>query len=207
MNRVSMKLVSLLFIVVVFNLYGCGAKGPSPIPNVYYETEPELSVEIVKIEPKPTMRDSGNGGLIGLLVKSGRASNMKEQLEGIKGETVKELLRQQISAKMEESFEISDVEDNPQLALEVNITTWGWFLPTAALGIKAGSYQFEIIGSASVYDQNLPKKKEIAYITAFSQKPLGNDPDKNETQQALLQAIDDFSNQVVKVLLANAEAS
>jgi|GEM_PF-3116099 len=199
------KLLQIVFVLFMFNLYSCGVKGPSPIPSSYYETEPELSIEIVKIEPKPVMRDSGGGGLIGLIVKSGRSSNMKEQLEGIKGETVKELLRQNISAKMEEAFDISDVEDNPGLALEVSITTWGWFVPTTALGIKTGSYQFEIIGSASVFDQIQPARKEVAYITAFSQKPLGNDPDKDETQQALLQAIDDFSNQVGNMLLSNGE--
>ncbi len=201
----SEKLLQIVFVLFVFNLYSCGVKGPSPIPSTYYETEPELSVDIVKIAPKPVMRDSGQGGLIGLLVNSGRSSNMKEQLEGIKGETVKELLRQNISDKMEEVFDIADVEDNPGLALDVNITTWGWFVPSTAFGIKTGSYQFEIIGFASVFDQMQPERKEIAYITAFSQKPLGNDPDKEETQQALLQAIDDFSTQVANMLLSSSE--
>jgi len=197
------KLLLVVFVLLTFNLYSCGVKQPSPIPPTYYETEPELCVDIVRIAPKPFMRDSGQGGIIGLVVNSSRSNNMQEQLEGIKGETVQELLRQKISDKMEAVFDIADVEDKPGLALEVTVTTWGWFVPTTAFGIKTGAYQFEIIGAATVFDQTQPERKEIAWISAFSQKPLGNDPDKDETQQALLLAIDDFSTQVANMLLSN----
>ncbi|WP_043807722.1 hypothetical protein [Desulfatibacillum aliphaticivorans] len=159
-----------------------------------------MSVTVSKIKDKPTMRDSGQGGLIGALVNAGRASGMREQLEGIKGETVRELLRQRLSEKMEEHYYI--VDDEPQLAMEVKVSTWGWFVPSTMLGIKTGAYQCEIIGKVEIWDMTCKRKKKVAYVTAVSQKPLGDDPNKDFAQEALLLAVDDFAQKTAELLMA-----
>ena len=159
-----------------------------------------MSVAIVKITDRPALRDSGGGGLIGLAVSAGRASDMRTIFEGIEGETVKELLRQQISDKIESAFIIE--EESEDLALEVTVTNWGWFVPTAAFGIKTGSYQLEIFGLVSVYTL-APEKKQLTSFHAMAQKPLGNEPTTEDTQKALMEAIDEFSTQVATFLLTS----
>ena len=178
---------------------GCGPK-VMPIPGQYRNQDHEMTVAVIKIRDKPTMRDSGQGGLIGALVNAGRASSMKKQLEGVKGETIKELLRQKISEKMEEEFYV--VDDEPQLAMEIELSTWGWFVPSTAFGIKTGAYQCEIIGKVIVYDLMEKKKKKVAWVTAISQEPLGDSPGKDYAMEALLHATEDFSQKAASALLA-----
>jgi hypothetical protein len=177
-------------------IQGCAA-GPKPIPAAYFDKQHQISVQVSRIGD-PSFRDSGQGGLIGLAVGLGRSSDMKEMFAGIKGDTVKELLRQEIEKKLEGAFAVED--DSKDLALEVQITQWGWFLPTTAFGIKTGSYQLEIIGQVSV-NEITPEKKQIAGLSVYSQKPLGNEPTAELTQQALKQAIEDFAEKAKVTLL------
>jgi hypothetical protein len=181
-------------------LFGC-ATGPKSIPDAYYQKDYYMSVDVVKCSEKPQMADSGGGGLIGLMVKGARAKTMKEKMEGIRGDAFKELLRQNISQKLEDYFEV--VGEDAELATEISIVQWGWFLPTTAFGIKTGSYQFVIGGEVKVFDNNDGKKTRIASVSVTSAQPMGNDPTKDASQEALLKAIEDFSNQAVDVILAN----
>lgn len=193
-------IVLVLFIAVL--MQSC-ASGPQPIPSTYYEKPHQISVQVTEIREKPSFRDSGQGGLIGGLVSLGRSSDMKEMFEGIKGETVKELIRQEIEKKLEETFAVE--EESKDLGLEVEISQWGWFLPTTAFGIKTGSYQLEIIGNISVYEV-VPEKKRIAGLSIISQKPLGNKPTSEICQQALKEAITDFAEQAKTTLLKDKKS-
>jgi hypothetical protein len=160
-----------------------------------------MCVVVVRCSEKPLFQDSGGGGLIGLMVSAGRSSNMKKKMEGISGDTVKELLRQSISGKLEDYFDL--VEEDAPLATEIKVNQWGWYLPTTAFGIKTGSYQMRILGEVKVYDTSNGKKARIASVTGSSEQSLGDDPEADVTQEALLKAIDDFSTQVVDVILQN----
>ncbi len=192
----------LLSFTTIFLLYGCAA-GPKPIPTTYFQKDYEMSVGVTKCPEKPQMMDSGRGGIVGLIVLAGRASEMREKMEGIKGSALKELLRQRISSKLEKHFEIVDTQTS--LSTEVQIYIWGFFLPTTAFGIKTGSYQFRIQGSVDVYDNKGDKKIQIANTSPIiTEQPMGNDPTKDVAQEAMLQAIEDFTNKVVSTILANA---
>jgi len=78
----KMFIVLVSIFISVF-IQGC-ASGPQPIPATYFDTPHHLSVQITQIKENPSFRDSGNGGLIGLVVGAGRSSDMKEMFEGIK---------------------------------------------------------------------------------------------------------------------------
>ncbi len=192
------KLASLLILMCITLIFQSCASGPQPIPSAYFEKPHEISVRITNIDDKPSFRDSGNGGLVGLLVNAGRSSDMKTMFEGISGDTVKELLRQSIENQLEGTFTVDD--DSKDLGVEVEISHWGWFLPTTAFGIKTGSYQLEIMGTVSVYEVT-PDKKRVAGLVIVSQKPLGNKPTAEICQEALKQAIVDFAAQAKNTLL------
>jgi len=186
------RVFSMVFVIFVnMIIYGC-ASAPPNLPSTYFENQREMSINVVKINDKANFRDSGQGGIIGAVMSISRSSNMQEMFEGIKGETVKELLRQEIEKKLESTFAID--EESKDLGLEIEVSQWGWFLPTTAFGIKTGSYQLDLVGSVSVYDLRSEKKK-VAQVKITSQKPLGNDPTALACQQALKQAIEDFAEQ------------
>lgn len=192
------NLILLLAIMVTSAVFQGCASTPMSIPSSYMNKDREISVQISEIEEKPEFRDSKGGGIIGWAVSLGRSSDMKEMFEGVKGETVKELLRQKIEQKFDGPFVVD--EESKDLRLEVEVIQWGWFLPTTAFGIKAGSYQLEIIGNVRVYDLSTDNEN-VAGVMVTSQKPLGNNPTAEACQTALQQAIDDFSEKAAKTLL------
>jgi len=179
-----------------FFVVGCAST--KPLPRAYLESDHEMAVDYSRLKPKPVMRDSGQGGLIGILVNAGRGSNMREKLAGIQGETLKELLRQEITKQLEKKFIIA--EDKKDLILDVNIETWGWFVPSTMLGIKTGAYQCEIMGRVRMLDVKL-KNKEVACVDLHVQKPLGNDPTPASAQEALLGASHEFATKLAEFLL------
>jgi len=197
-NKILWLAVLVCFTMIFMS--GCATAPPKHLPAKYTQEDHEMSIEIVKISDKPALRDSGGGGLIGIIVSADRASDMRDIFEGIEGETVKELLRQQISDNLESAFIID--EESEDLALEVTVTNWGWFVPTTAFGIKTGSYQLEIFVTVSVYTLN-PEKKQITTFRAIAQKPLGSDPKTEDTQKALMEAINELSTQVATFVLSS----
>lgn len=188
----------LLSIAISVLTTGC-IMPPTPIPASYFNQNHEMSVKVTRCPPAPQMMDSGQGGIIGALVNATRASGMTKNMEGIKGETVSELLRQKVTGKMEDCFDV--VDDQEQLAAEIAVTQWGWFVPSTAFGIKTGSYQLRINGDVTIYDKTQKRRKKIAYAPVFAQEPLGNDPAPDVAQEALLKAIDSFAGNSSAILL------
>jgi hypothetical protein len=195
-----LTLLCMLSVFSIFFISSCATTPPPIIPKDFFTEDHEISVEITQIKDDATMRDSGGGGIIGVIAKSVRAGNMEEIFAGIKGETVKELLRQQIENNLGEVFYIED--ESEDLVLEVIITQWGWFLPTTAFGIKTGGYQLEISGQMAVYELN-PTRKLLTKANISSQQPLGKEPTSEETNKALILAITDFSKKVSDFVLQN----
>ena len=147
----------LMSLVTLSLMLGC-ATAPKPLKDTYFKEAHEMTVEVVGISEKPTLMDSGGGGIIGLLVSAGRSSTMREKMAGLSGDAVSELLRQTITEKLEDHFEV--VEEEGDLATEITITNWGWFVPTTMFGIKTGSYQFRIMGSVNIWDKSKKGQKE-----------------------------------------------
>lgn len=199
-KQLPLRLFLIPTLGILLILAGC-ATPPTPIPAAYLDTDKEMSVDIVDIADKPQMRDSGQGGLIGAMVTAGRGKKLREKMEGVEGSAVKELVRQELTRNLEENFYIE--EESEQLVVEVDIITWGWFLPTGILGIKGGDYQTEIVGEVRVIDLELPEDdQQIAYAQAIRAfEPLGSDPDDAKLEESLLRCADSFGKQVVDFLL------
>ncbi len=119
-------------------------------------------------------------------------------MEGIIGDTVKELVRQKFEAAIEEYF---DVYEEGQLRAEIDIEQWGWFVPTTVAGIKTGSYQFTLAGMVTVTDKEVKKKKgQIATCKIAVNESIGDKPTAAVSQEALLKCTDKFAAEAVAFL-------
>lgn len=177
---------------------GCATQ--KPLGAEYFNRPREMNVQVTKIPEKAVMRDSGQGGLIGLAVNAGRMSNLREKMAGIQGSTVKELLRQELEKEISKHFTIG--ESAKDLGLEVEVLTWGWFVPSTVLGIKTGSYQTEIMAKIEVFELTEPKKKKVAFTTLIAQEPIGNKPEETLSKESLVQVIQVMSRLVDEFLVS-----
>lgn len=145
--------------------------------------------------------DQGGGlmALVGAAVNAARQAEMNKQMQGIGGDTVKALLKQQLSSKLEDTFELTDETD--QLESQIFVSQWGWFVPTTMLAIKTGSYQFQLTGGVSVFELK-PKRKGMATYRVSVSEPLGNTPTPQLCQEALLRLSEKFANGVTAIMLS-----
>jgi hypothetical protein len=194
--------VLLLFCAIIGSL-ASGCYSPKPIPKAYFEGKTQMSVAVGKCPDKAQMSDSGQGGLIGAMVTAGRAGPMHEAMSGIAGDTVKELIRQRFSEKMEEYF---DVYEEGPLKTVIDIQQWGWYVPTTVAGIKTGSYQFIINGTVTVTDNAQKRKPRIADLRMQVSETIGNKPTAAVSQEALLKCADKFAAQTVTFLVKEQTA-
>lgn len=193
-NSVRVSAVGLIGILL---LSGC-ATPPRPLPGTYLNTKHSISVQVKRCPDSPSLVVTEQGGLIGLAVNATRTSNMKSQMEGIRGETVKELLQQQIKSHIEKQFEVLDSSDD--LELNVFIQNWGWFLPTTLAAVKTGSYEYQIAGTAEILDLRTQRKK-VCHCVATAKAPLGDEPTAELCQTSLLTVCDEFARQVGEFIL------
>jgi len=196
-----MRLNLLLLLCAVVSCLGSGCYSPKPIPKAYFETKCDMSVAVDKCPEKAKISDSesGQGNLISAVANVGRGSAMREAMSGIVGDTVKELVRQRFSERMEEHF---DVYDTGQLNTVITIQQWGWYVPTTVASIRMGAYQFVIAGSVAVNDAKRPKSKaKIAKMRVSAFEPIGNKPSAELSQEALLKCADKFASEAVAFLV------
>lgn len=199
-----MRLNLLLLLCAAIGCLGSGCYSPKPIPKAYFESKCDMSVAVDKCPEKATMSDSEQGGIIGAMVTAGRGDKMRDAMSGIVGDTVKELVRQRFSERMEEHF---DVYDTGQLNTVITIRQWGWYLPTTVAGIKTGAYHFYIAGDVVVSDAKRPKSKsKIAKTRISAMEPIGNKPTAELSQEALLKCADKFANETVAFLVKQKTA-
>lgn len=192
------KSTILLLLCTAVCILGSGCYSAKPIPKAYFDQEPEMAVTMGGCPETATMRDSGQGGIIGALVTSGRASKMRDAMEGIIGDTVKELVRQKFEAAIEDYF---DVYEEGQLQTVIHIEQWGWYLPTTLAGIKTGSYQFSLAGMVTVTDTEVKKKKgQVATCRIAVSESIGDKPTAAASQEALLKCADKFAAETVAFL-------
>ena len=197
------RATSLLLLCAILCV-ASGCYSPKPIAKSYFESKTPMSVTVGKCPAQAEMRDSGQGGLIGAMVTAtGRATKMREAMSGIAGDTVKELIRQRFSEQMEKYL---DVQDDGQLKTVIDITQWGWYLPTTIAGIKTGAYQFVISGTVTVTDSQQKKRPKVAYLTVQANETIGNKPTAEISQEALLKCADKFAVQTVTFLVKERPA-
>lgn len=193
------SLIGMFLVGAVCAVFTSGCATSRPLPKAYLEQDHEATVVMKRIRDKPQMQDSGQGGLIGALITAtSRSSNMKEKMAGIQGETVKELLLQELNRRVAEHFVLNQKTND--LKFDVTILTWGWFVPTTVLGIKTGAYQCQIVGRVDVYDVQ-QKMKRVAFVPVTVQKPLGNKPEEVAAKEAIIEAAQQFAVQAETFLL------
>ena len=188
---------TLALLCAAICLLGSGCYHQEPIPKAYFNQNVEMAVTVNKCPATAQMRDSGQGGLIGAMVTAGRASAMKEAMEGIVGDTVKELTRQKFEAAMEDYF---DIYEDGQLQTVIDITQWGWYVPTTIAGIKTGAYQFILAGTVTVTDTQKKKKNKIGTCQITATESIGDKPTAAVSQEALLKCADKFATEAVAFL-------
>ena len=193
------KVLGLGSLLLAAALFGTGCAGTKPLPKAYIDSKHNLTVSVVKIPEKPQMMDSGQGGILGAIITAtSRNSMMKEMLAGVQGETVKELIRQEVSRVFQEKFSIVDTGDD--LKLDIEVGTYGFFVPTTVAGIKTGAYQFQITGRVMVFDAK-NNSKRVALGGAVAQAPLGSKPTKEAVPEAISQCVQKFAEQVMASLI------
>ena len=192
-----------LVTVCVAFLTGCASI--KPLPQAYLNPKHDIFVKIVKCPEKPQMMDSGQGGILGAIITgTSRKSTMKQMMAGIQGETVKELVRQEMNRAIQQQFNI--VDSDTDLTLNITINNFGFFVPTTVAGIKTGAYQFQIAGTVEIVDSKL-KSKRVASAIAIAQSPLGSKPSAEAVPDALTQSVKIFVENTVKALLMIKEPS
>jgi len=188
---------ALLLLCAALCIFGSGCYSQKPIPKAYFDQEIEMAVRAGKCPETARMTDSGQGGLIGAMVTAGRAPKMQEAMEGIVGDTVKELVRQEFEAAMEDYF---DIYEEGQLQTVIDITQWGWYVPTTVAGIKTGAYQFELAATVTVTDTQKEKKNKIGTCQIIVMESIGDKPTAAISQEALLKCADEFATEAVAFL-------
>lgn len=192
------RMTTLLLSCAVIGSLAGGCYNPKPIPKAYFQGKSQMSVAVGKCPEKAQMSDSGQGGLIGMMVTAGRADAMHEAMGGIMGDTVKELVRQRFSEKMEEYF---DVQEDAQLTMAIDILQWGWYVPTTVAGIKTGAYQVIMNGTVTVIDSAQKKGSNIAFLRIRATETIGNKPTATLSQEALLKCADKLAAETVTFLV------
>jgi len=206
-SRLVARLVasSPLTALVVLAALASGCQTNRPLPATYLGGDQTVAVAMVGTIPGATMRDSGQGGLIGAMVTAGRQSDFRKRLDGVEASAVASLVRQQVQRRLEEKFYIEETSD--QLMFNITLNKWGWFVPTTALGIKAGSYRFEIIADIEVVDKRLTGDKQVVgKVTLVASEPLPNEPGAAEIQAALEATAEKLAKEAVDFLLGTGPA-
>ncbi len=191
-----MTRATILLVLCAILQLASGCYSPKPLDSAYFASKPAMSVTIGRCPEKAQMQDSGGGGPIGAIVNAGRASTMREAMSGIAGDTVRELVRQRFTEKMEEYF---DVADDGQLKTVIDVYQWGWFAPSTMAGIRTGSYQFLLSGAVTITD-NQQKDKKVAFLRQQTTEVIGNKPTAELSQEALLKCADKFAADTIAFL-------
>ena len=200
MTRIrGMKAVFAL-VGVAFLAAGCATNRTIVIPASYLDTPAnKMGVEMKACPSKANLPQVG-GGILTMAVLAARRASVSDKFEGISGDTVQDLIQQEIERKLGAHFDVGGT-DTP-LVTEVTITHWGLNSNSTLVGIKTSGWFFQIIGSATVYDRATKRRTKIGHISAQSTSAaLGNDPTPQEVQEAMLKAVDSFSQFVVDTLV------
>jgi hypothetical protein len=173
------------------------------IPAAYLENHPAAAVVIKRMPARPVMMDSGQGGIVGALVTGiSRSSNMREQLAGINGDTMKESFSGEFNRLIGEHVTLNCATND--LRIEVAVESWGWFVPTGAMGIKLGEYQCQMTGWVKVFD--VGRAKKVASTTIWAQKPLGPKPESTSARNAVFEVAQQFAAAAENTLIHGSQA-
>jgi hypothetical protein len=93
------------------------------------------------------------------------------------------------------------VDTGDDLKLNIRVDIYGFFVPTTVLGIKAGAYQFQIIGYVEARDAKKKGKKVAFAKNVISQVPMGSKPAKELVPEAIAQCVQKFAAAVKSSLI------
>lgn len=191
-------LIINLFFVFVFG--GCATT--KYIPKEYFLKRHDMAIQ-VKPLPAPSHIETGGddqgivGSLISAAAHSSRARDMEAVFSHIDAEVLRADLRSSLSEKIKEFYDVND--EKRDLKVDIQITSWGWILPTGSFGIRAGSYQIQFSGFVRVFDLK-DQGKEIAHIELNTQEQMRDQMSKEETSRKVRHAIDEFAELTAEFL-------
>lgn len=192
-----MRIVVLLSLIF---LSGCVTT--KYIPNEYFSSRHKMEVKVKPI-PAPTHIETGNQSdsfiesVVSTAAQSSRAGDMRKMFAHIDVDAVRNDLNSSIKDKIKQFYDVEG--EKRDLQTEVQITNWGWLLPTGAFGIRTGSYELQFSGTVKVFDIN-DKGKKIAFTQFTTREVLNDQLSKEETSRKVRRAVDEFAELAAEFL-------
>lgn len=171
---------------------------PKQLPADYFEPVRSMSIRVVDCAPRPSLSTDQPAGHVASATWLVREQAMQNRMKGITPDMIRQAVEQELSRQLPPTFDI--VTENPQLALEVRISEWGWSVPTGKLGESLAGHSFRIRGTASIYDT--ARGRERVYFTYNGTDTLMGDHLTAEKCEATLPlAAADFAAQIARFIL------
>jgi hypothetical protein len=122
---------------------------------------------------------------------------MKNRLQSLTAEKIKADVRDAVAAALGEAFVIDDA--SAHLVMEVEIKSWGWAVPTDAIGSATETYDFQFMGTARIRD--LAKNGQVVYMGYDSSRvPIGMPVVEETCLRAYPKAVEAFAQDIAKFL-------
>jgi hypothetical protein len=190
----------LTLILSLFILNSCATTKYIPVSYFQHRHTAQVKVRPIPAPSHTEQKDHDEGlvaSLVSTAVKSDRAASMRATFAHIDSDKIRDDLKENISKKIKEYYDVA--EKSHDLMIEVEISSWGWILPTGPFGIRLGSYQLQLTGQVRVYDVT-DHNKEIAYTTINTQEEMRDQMSPAETTRRVNRAIDEFSEMAAEFL-------
>ena len=178
---------------------GCIAM-PKMLPAEYFAPQRTVAIEVSGCPETPELRTDQPSGGIAQATWLTRQQAMQNRMKDITPARIQETVHDSLAKQIAGTFKV--VDHDPQLALKVSITEWGWYVPTGTFGESTDIHYFRLEGRAAILDQDPAKAGQEVYFTYNStDTPLGDHITKEKCEATLPKAADDFAAQIVRFIL------
>lgn len=158
---------------------GCVSTSSGLLPNSYRQACAKVCPQ-VSISAKSDQLYAQYEGLIAVGVNAGRQVSQAKMIKEAKitPALVCQEVASQIGAQIPPPFQHASAA-NSQLALKLNITAYGWQVPTGGIaGIRTAPYRFYIAGIVAISDATTGKRlveRPVHSSTSIGNKPTAQD--------------------------------
>jgi len=171
---------------------GCAATSSGLLPNSYRQACAKVCPQ-VSISAKSDQLCAQYEGLIGVGVNVGRQVSQSKTIKeaNITPRLVCQEVASQIGTQIPPPFQHAAAA-NAQLVLKLNITGYGWLVPTGGIaGIRTAPYRFYIAGIVTISDA--ATGKQLVERPVHSSTSIGNKPTPQDCVYGLKSIAGDFA--------------
>lgn len=180
---------------------GAGCAGLSKsLPADYFAPRRTLTVAVVHCAETPVLRTDQPVGHAEGAGWQARNETMRRRLAGIAPDLIQLAVEEELARQLNGLFKV--VGSDAQLALEVSITEWGWFVPTGRCGKNQGVRHFRLGGTATITDRD-PARNDAPVFRAYrcADTPLADARTTECSAAAVPAAAADFAAAIVGAIL------